>query len=221
MKLIHGGARYDGHFIMVGDKKRPINRPTGSYDKNILCDSCDRKLGRFDDEAIKFCKRKDLAVHPSNAAFTLDNVDQIKLKLFAISYIWRASVSELEEFQPISLGEYHTGKMRDTLLNEIPGSIDDYSVLIARYHLPNDKELWGKHVLHPVQNRINGIRTYDIYLPNLYKIFLKVDKQPFKDGLNNLGLGAKSDVLILDLGDYTDSKEFSIMHKVIMRSHGG
>ena len=85
MKLIHGQPEYDGQFMMVGNGlKKPVRRPTGSYDRNILCAECDNKLGRYDMTAIECCKRNNFESHPSGVASLLSGVDKISLKLFCI-----------------------------------------------------------------------------------------------------------------------------------------
>ncbi len=219
MKLIHGQPEYDGRFIMVGpDLPRPINRPTGSYDRTILCRKCDNQLGSLDEVAIQFCKRTDLKPHPSGAAFTITGVDAKKLKLFALSYVWRASITNLDEYKGVSLGVHHEEMIRNMLIENNSGGADDYSVLISKFKLPADKEKWGMHVLNPVANRMDGINLVDVYLPNLYKLKVKVDRRPFTQGMGRMGLGATDEILVLDMGEYTASQEFSIMHRAIMNT---
>lgn len=75
------------------------------YDTTILCDACDNKLGEFDRVAIEFCQRNDFRLHPSGVLFMLDEVDQKKLKLFAMSYVWRASITRLKEYDGVHLGD--------------------------------------------------------------------------------------------------------------------
>lgn len=218
MKLIHGQSNYDGRFIMVGDKlKKSVRRPTGSYDRNILCDKCDNELGRYDEVAIRFCQRTDFEPHPSGAASTLSNVDQKMLKLFALSYIWRASITSLSEYDSVKLGEKHEAKIADMLRREDAGGVDDYSVVVSRFTLPEERKMWGMHVLNPAANRLDGINLVDVYLPNLYKWKVKVDSRPFNDTLRKMSLGYDGDVLVIDMGDYTQSQEFKIMHAAIMK----
>ncbi len=217
MKLIHGQPKYDGRFIMVGKElKKPVRRPTGSYDRTILCSTCDNKLGEYDLAAIEFCQRADFKPHPSGVASTLSDVDHTKLKLFAMSYIWRASITSLSEYDGVSLGERHESKIADMLRNSDAGNVDDYSVVISRFTLPEERTTWGMHVLNPVTNRLDGINIVDVYLPNLYKWKVKVDSRPFKKELRKISLGALNEVLVLNMGDYTESKEFTIMHAAIM-----
>ena len=53
MKLVHGQPKYDGQFMMIGNRlRKPVSCPTGLYDRNILCTECDNKLGKYDLAAI-------------------------------------------------------------------------------------------------------------------------------------------------------------------------
>ncbi len=218
MKLIHGQPKYDGQFIMVGNElKKSVRRPTGSYDTTILCDKCDNKLGKYDQIAIEFCKRIDFAPHPSGLASTLSGVDHKTLKLFIMSYVWRASITSLFEYNTVNLGEIHEAKIAEMLRNDNPGDIDDYSVLISRFTLNEERKEWGMHVLNPATVRFDGIKMVDVYLPNLYKIKMKVDKRPLNVAFRKMCLGSSDDVIVLDMGDYTDSQEFSLMHSAIMK----
>lgn len=219
LKLIHHvDKEYDGRFILVGENlKKPLNRPTGSYDRNILCTKCDNKLGIYDKAAINFCKRQDILPHPSGAAYTLNlsEGDQKKLRLFVISYVWRASITTLNEFKGISLGSKHEEKIRQLLLNGDPGNPQEYAVLVSKFSLPEDKKVWGMHVLNPVSNKLEGVNTVDIYLPNLYKLILKVDQRPFGEIFSKSVVGETKEILIFDREDYRESDEFKIMHSAI------
>ncbi len=220
MKLIHGQPEYDGQFMMVGNGlKKPVRRPTGSYDRNILCAECDNKLGRYDMTAIEFCKRNNFESHPSGVASLLSGVDKISLKLFALSYIWRASITQLSEYDRVNLGDKHESKIASMLRNNDAGDIDDYSVVVTRFTLPEERKMWGMHVLNPTSNRLDGINIINVYLPNLYKWIVKVDSRPFNETMRNMSLGAMDEVLILNMGKYTDSQEFSFMHDAIMKLH--
>ncbi len=221
MKLVHGQPKYDGQFMMIGNGlRKPVRRPTGSYDRNILCAECDNKLGKYDLAAIKFCKRNDFESHPSGVASLLSKVDKASLKLFALSYIWRASITQLSEYDMVNLGYKHESKIANMLRNNDAGGIDDYSVIMTRFNLPEERKMWGMHVLNPTTNRLDGINIVNVYLPNLYKWIVKVDSRPFGKTMRDMSLGAMDEALILDMGEYTNSQEFSFMHDAIMKMHG-
>jgi len=221
LKLINlNPNKYEPNFIMLSDEyKKPKHRPTGSYDPTILCNVCDNKIGVWDEEAIKMCRREDFIKHPSSAGWTLDDVDHVKLKLFFLSYIWRASITALPEFSKLILGQKHEEIIRKILVNSDPRDVDSYSVLVGKFTLPDEKKTWGKNVLLPVNNRFLKRLSVDVYLPNMYKIIVKTDSQPYDRSLlaaaDAILLGTTDSVFVFDMGDYRESKEFAIMHKMI------
>ena len=86
----------------------------GGYDSNILCGDCDNNiLGEFDKEGYRvlfgdFNKYQYVQIHPKYKIYQLDNsnFDYTKLRKFFISILWRASISQLEEWSNINLGGY-------------------------------------------------------------------------------------------------------------------
>ena len=80
-----------------------------------------------------------------------------------------ASITQLSEYNMVSLGYKHESKIANMLRNNDAGGIDDYSVVMTRFTLPEERKMWGIHVLNPTTNRLDGINIINIYLPNLYK----------------------------------------------------
>ena len=73
--------------------------------------------------------------HASGLAFTVNGIDPKKLKLFCLSYIWRASITSWTEFSLVKLGEFHEEKIRKMLLADDCGSPKDSSVLFSKYYI--------------------------------------------------------------------------------------
>jgi len=108
--------------LKENDKYLSINSRTGEYtiqqkgslDKNILCAKCDNNiLGAFDKEGFDvllgdFNKYKYIYLPPHFKIYQLENTEYnyYKLRNFFISILWRASVSDLEEWSNINLGGY-------------------------------------------------------------------------------------------------------------------
>lgn len=223
LKLINiNPDKYEPNYVMLSDEyEKPKRRPTGSYDSTILCDVCDNKLGVWDEEAIRLCRREDFLQHPSKAGWIIGDVDQVKLKLFFLSYVWRASVTNLPEFAKLTLGQKHEEIIRKMLATSDSGSVDSYSVIVGRFTLPDDIKTWGKNVLLPVKNRFLKMLSIDVYLPNMYKAIVKTDSRSYDRGIlpaaDEILLGSKDSVFIFDMGDYRQSQEFKIMHNIILR----
>lgn len=148
----------------------------GVYDKEILCDGCERKF-IWDDYGNEFFNK----IIESNAGrkisrgeveFTLyDCIDYKRLKLFLISVLWRGGVCKESFFSEIKLGSFDE-KLREMILSVEPGGVDDFSVLIFKYNI-NTKDI----LCPPAKTRLdNGVNGYRLFFYNA-EVFIKVDKQ--------------------------------------------
>jgi hypothetical protein len=89
------------------EKTRPASPQHGEFDEHILCAACDGSLGRFDDYALSVSRRfpsEHVAVGERD--FELSNFDGSAYLKFALSVLWRASISQRPQFQSIALGKY-------------------------------------------------------------------------------------------------------------------
>jgi len=201
----------DARLIMVDTKTLYSKRkPIGIYDNSILCEKCDGKIGKYDEYAKKIFLDSQLMNHPSlEKAYLTQQVDILKIQLFLISLLWRASISNLREFKKINLGNYEE-KFRKVLFeNKLGLSIE---VIIGKFDSKIIPTLTNKSILLPFKTRIDGINTYIVYLPRGFKIWIKVDKRNFPNPLNKIAISnMKSKILVMKLGDYEKSKEFKIM----------
>ena len=85
----------------------------GAYDKNILCEDCDGKiLGEFDKEGYRVLfdeVYKHILYSDKNTKIyylTSENYNYEYLRKFFISILWRASISNVKEFNDVHLGKY-------------------------------------------------------------------------------------------------------------------
>lgn len=197
-----------GKLLIVGtdmDKKK--RSPIGSYDPNILCNTCDNKIGQYDEYALIFISTAKLENHPVGIGWKVNKVDSHKLKLFCMSYLWRASITSRKEFRGINLGAKHVEQLRKYILNDDNGTPNSYTVIFAKFTSKTGK---GAGIIFPAQTKIRGITYYEGYLPNLYKFWIKVDSRS-DDLMSGVSLGAQDEVYIHDKGDFDTSIEKSIM----------
>ena len=111
---------------------------TGTYDKNILCSDCDNDiLRKFEQEAYRILLT-DIYNHAEykynqNILYHLmeKDFDYTLFRKFFISVLWRASISQLEEYSNIDLGPYE-----NIALNILKNKMNDeklFKVLIFKY----------------------------------------------------------------------------------------
>lgn len=204
-----------GQLLIIGtDMGKKKRAPIGSYDPNILCSKCDNKIGNYDDYALSFVNSAKPANLPVGVGWQVKNVDSHKLKLFCMSYLWRASITSRKEFNGINLGEKHEEQLRQFIVNDNHGSPDDYTVIFAKFTSKSGK---GAGIIFPARTRIRGLTFYEGYLPNLYKFWVKVDSQ--KDSVMcSVSVGAQNEIYIHDKGDFDTSIEKGIMIRAARNS---
>lgn len=203
-----------GKLLIVGTEMKKRRAPIGSYDTDILCRDCDNKIGVYDDYALSFVKSVKLTSHPSGVGWTASGVNQDRLKLFCISYLWRASITSRDEFRGVSLGSRHEENIRQLLLNDSAGSPTEYTTIFARFESASDT---AQGILFPARTRLRNLNFYEGYLPGLYKFWTKVDSQN-DPVLSSVSLGDQPDMFVHNRGNFDTSIERSIMVKAVKTS---
>lgn len=113
-KKFYLGLKEDRFLLMNSREGTCKFQQMGGYDSTILCADCDNHiLGEFDKEGYKvlfsdFSKYEFVELQPDYKIYLIDNTkfDYHKLRNFFISILWRASVSNLEQWSNINLGGY-------------------------------------------------------------------------------------------------------------------
>lgn len=115
-----------------GDRLKPIH--TGFYQKPLLCVACEQKIGKWESYAEKILNGSPHVKMP-NVVRTEDDLIQLvsdidynKFKLFLLSIIWRASVTNLPFFREVALGREHEERIAKMLINDDAGAEDEYPI---------------------------------------------------------------------------------------------
>lgn len=177
----------DGARVLVKDELNNINYPKiptdGYYDPNILCEICDNEnLGRLDEYAAEFFKtdfskfRRD---HKGIFYYYDFPADCKTIKLFAISVLWRASISSNPFFSEVNLGPFEDRAKQLIKSNGSP-DLSDFEVRLSHYHDISDVNNINS-MIRPFQRaKINlsgsQINFYVITLGRI-EIGIKVDSQ--------------------------------------------
>ncbi len=92
-------------------------------------------------------------------AWRIEKAEYRKLKLFFMSVLWRASISQQTFYKRISLGPFED-RLRGMILNEDLGDSQDFSIVLARFE---DVEI--RAMLDPHPEKFDGINYCRFYLP--------------------------------------------------------
>jgi len=203
--------------ILVRKNKPNLKRRIGSYDSNILCAKCDNFLGKYDEYGKKVILDFPLESR-SKEAYVIKNIDFSKFKIFLLSVLWRASISNLPEYKEFIIGPY-SDRIREIIFDLKTGVINEgfneYSFIIGRYEegkLPSN--IVNKNIQTPYTLKINGINAAVLYLPKGLKVFIKIDKRNFTGAIKKLTNYKQEGLIVAKLGNYVDSTEFQALMNV-------
>ena len=195
----------------VDDKKSLV----GVYDTGILCAQCESIFSPWDDYAQKL-----LLAKPSENNYVMENgqriayvetsIDYAKLKLFFISLLWKAAVSNHYFFSRVNVGSFEP-QLRRMILKGDPGDPDTFAIMMAKC-----EDRLGTIVLNPQPERWDEINYYRFYLAG-YLAYIKVDRRPTPNFMSVLALDPEKP-LIISVRALKTSKDFKIMHDIAMSS---
>lgn len=154
----------------------PKRMPVGPYDPSILCGDCDHKMAPWDDYAQElllhgFSGAEGVSLGQQKVAWKIETFDYRKLKLFFLSLLWRASVSQQSWYKRISVGPFE-GRLRTMILDGDPGGSQDFAVLLARF---GDSDVTV--MLDPHPEKFESVSFTRFYLTG-FLAYIKVDQRP-------------------------------------------
>lgn len=162
--------------IALNDNEKNRKVYNGEYEPDILCQNCDNIIigqsenyankifygGKFSkDEDISFYKEKqnDLLL------YCVSGINYKKFKLFLLSILWRASISQRELFKFVSLGPYEE-KIREMLINNDPGEEKEFPCIISK--IPD--EIPCGLISQPTRSRNKGT-IYNFIINGFYYMY--------------------------------------------------
>lgn len=204
--------RYPARLLTNVDGRYPQKIRKGVYDSEIVCEECEHRFSSWDDYACElFIHRwgefESIQHKGSLIAYQLMNYDYVRLKLFFISLLWRASVSRHVMFSQISVGP-HTEALRNAILSSNPGDGQFYAPVLQAF----DSTLVG--MLNPHPERFYGIRFQRFYVGHIIAR-IKVDSRSLPTAFDSLS-PKPSEPLILASKDYLQSPERRIMKNLVL-----
>lgn len=134
-------------------ERKTTNLSDYFYQNNLLCNDCEVHLSNYETYLISFLrtslidtsnfieKNQDLKI------IHVQNVDYIKLKLGLLSILWRSHITSLSFFEIVELNDEDSECLRDLILNNEPGSDEEYTVFISTLDVEEDI----KNVVLPIE----------------------------------------------------------------------
>jgi len=143
-------------------KTEPYNehKIQDGFKEYLLCEECEKFLNENYEKPFKkyWIDEKCIPEKVYGTEIELTNYDYSVFKLFHLSIIWRASISNLPEYEEVSLGPYEE-KLRKMLVNREAG--DETNYMIFGYLLKDENSKLANGVLSNFcRDRILGANSY-------------------------------------------------------------
>lgn len=191
----------------------PKRRPKGEYDKNLVCNDCEKIWQGWDDYAQQLLIDNASNLHLRHIDGKLiryqfiENYDYTKLKLFFLSVLWRASASDQVFYSRIILGKLEEN-IKKRIKEVSPGTREDFSVVLSYFSHP-----LAKVISDPYMYKNDGVDYTRFYFAN-YIADIKVDLKETPLPLSKLSL-AENIPLCIVCRNFENSKEFSINKNIV------
>jgi hypothetical protein len=154
-----------------------LDRPQKRYlqkgtKEKLLCSECETKLSRFEGYARRlFYGGEELLLSEENGRLVVRNVDYMKFKLFQLSVLWRAAVSNHNFFQGVKLPSHHEEELRKMLHAETPGAPHEYGCILLGLRA-EDGAAMDRLIEKPFSFRSEGHRCYRFLFGGCYWVFV-------------------------------------------------
>jgi hypothetical protein len=196
--------------ITIGDEltQHTLEICQKGYREPLLCDECERRLQPWETYTARLLyggrSRRGVLTEEGLATREVVGVGYASLKLFAMSVLWRASVSNLLGFQAVSLGVKHEGRIRSLLLAGDPGAPDEYGFTVIHLDTGTPYREFRRVLQHPICLKVGSEYAYRFNLAGLYWIFVvSGHRGPLKDA-HQISLRAEGRLRIYDEASSSD-----------------
>jgi hypothetical protein len=137
--------------------------------ERLLCSSCEQRLSRYERPSAKFFRDPRQYRQLSDGRFTrYHGLDYHSFKLFLMSIVWRAGVSNDTMFRLVQLGP-HEERLRRMILNDDPGDVHEYAVTaVDSAYLP---DYLKRSIVPPKPLRLDGHNCYQFVFGGLFWFF--------------------------------------------------
>lgn len=191
-------------------RAKPVQK---GLSERMLCDRCERFFSKFEKYAAEVMSgRSSATLRQSRDRIWVSGLDYGRFKLFLLSILWRASVSNLEFFKLVSLGP-HEDKIKSMLIEERPRRSEEYGCAVIFYRLRGEE--MTDTMFNPEPFRWSGRRFTKFYFGGACWCFC-CDNQPPTAHLRRLYLQEDGTFMGLKM-DLQDAWDFADAAKAIVK----
>jgi len=181
----NSNGKHDALVVNVSPYRERSLR-SGFYER-LLCNACEGLLNReYETYVIELWQTKFPGLDKGNT-FIIEPVEYRRFKLFHLSVLWRAGVSNRAEFKNVTLGP-HEEILREKILSGDPGSDESYS-FYGNVLMLNGEPF--NMIINPLYGRNDGHRVYIFYFGTckwLYRVSSHSDSHSVRNKLAKTGI---------------------------------
>lgn len=183
----------------------------GEFDTNILCAKCDRRLGLFDEYAIKYCA----ALSPTTwgnygVIYRQQPFDGAAFAKAVLAILWRASISQREAWRSITLGPHADAAARILFESTSLSSLPAFEVVLLRY--VSGQHDTRKFIFNPLRIRSGDLNAFAMGIGG-FLVVAKVDQRPMHRRLSPYVINS-ADTLKAPIIPFEDTAEYAYLQKV-------
>ncbi len=196
-------------------KGRPKIRPVQSFgfDDNILCATCDGKIGDLDKYALGFCRRAKGVRSIFFPHFFIRDVNTDILVRFAASIVWRCAISTNPDVAEVDLGS-EANAFGDVVFDDSTSPIEYPKVALMRYESQTFTDV-EHFAMVPTATDVMGAHFYCFALGG-FRFSVMLDRAAWPGNLSPPPINGKSFVagIVVNLDKST---EFQHMEQIMTR----
>lgn len=138
--------------------------------EKMLCSDCEQHISRYENYARKVLfGGVSIAVRKEDSGMFISGIDYKCFKLFQLSILWRASVSEPKMFKAVDLGP-HAKFIRQMIISDDPGLEEKYCCVMTGIRYGSDA--MSGFIDQPEKLRLNGQIAYRFIFGSIAWIYL-------------------------------------------------
>ena len=191
----------------------------GWYDPDLICQECEGKFASYDNYVPTLLLQNEtnhklIVIDNETRGWEILEFNYEKLKLFAISILWRTGASQLPQFRKIKFG-VNLEKARQNILINNSGDENNFPFVVARF--PDD--IGQSFILDPHPETDTGIFAgldiFRFYLGAGYILYINTGTKPFPHPTSLFVVSKNKPLRILARQNFTKSGEFRALKKVV------
>jgi hypothetical protein len=157
-------------YEISADENKKNKMPQKGVREYLLCGECEQHLSKNERYVSLILNGGySLNVRKEGRLVHLRRVEYSKFKLFALSVLWRAGVSNLEFFDQVKLGP-HENILRNMILDDEPGAEGVYPFILSP--ILHENTLQEALIVKPTWTRLGGHYAYRFVFGGIAWVFV-------------------------------------------------